>query len=103
MYKLHCQLKLFTGRNKIDWKSYFSFLLLILDSLKAMDSVFTKIINLFDGKRNHVLDRSIVYCSHSRIGNYRVKLIIQEDTVIFVRFLNLKEIYRYFLSCDRFK
>lgn len=32
----------------------------------------------------------------SRIGSYRVGLIIKEDTVIFVRFLNRKEIYRYF-------
>jgi mRNA interferase RelE/StbE len=31
-----------------------------------------------------------------RIGNYRVGLIIEEDTVIFVRFLNRKKIYRYF-------
>ena len=32
----------------------------------------------------------------SRIGNYRIGLIIKQDTVIFVRFLNRKEIYRYF-------
>lgn len=32
----------------------------------------------------------------SRIGNYRVGLIIKNDTVIFIRFLNRKEIYRYF-------
>ncbi len=32
----------------------------------------------------------------SRIGNYRVGLIIKENTVVFVRFLNRKEIYRYF-------
>ncbi len=32
----------------------------------------------------------------SRIGNYRVGLIIKQDTVVFVRFLNRKEIYRYF-------
>ncbi len=32
----------------------------------------------------------------SRIGNYRVGIIIKQDTVIFVRFLNRKEIYRYF-------
>ena len=32
----------------------------------------------------------------SRIGNYRVGLIIKQDIVVFVRFLNRKEIYRYF-------
>lgn len=32
----------------------------------------------------------------SRIGDYRVGLIIQQDIVVFVRFLNRKEIYRYF-------
>ena len=32
----------------------------------------------------------------SRIGDYRVGLIIKQDTVVFVRFLNRKEIYRYF-------
>ena len=32
----------------------------------------------------------------SRIGNYRVGLIIRQDTIVFVRFLNRKEIYRYF-------
>jgi len=31
-----------------------------------------------------------------RIGDYRIGLAIQEDTVIFVRFLNRKDIYRYF-------
>lgn len=41
------------------------------------------------GQKNKIYYRS-------RIGNYRVGLIIKEDTVIFVRFLNRKEIYRYF-------
>lgn len=41
------------------------------------------------GQKNQVYYRS-------RIGSYRVGLIIQEDTVIFVRFLNRKEIYPYF-------
>ncbi|MGL5076480.1 MAG: type II toxin-antitoxin system RelE family toxin, partial [Waterburya sp.] len=31
-----------------------------------------------------------------RIGNYRVGIIIKQDIIIFVRFLNRKEIYRYF-------
>ena len=31
-----------------------------------------------------------------RIGDYRVGLIIETDVVIFVRFLNRKEVYRYF-------
>ncbi len=31
-----------------------------------------------------------------RIGNYRVGLKLNNDTVLFVRFLHRKEIYRYF-------
>jgi mRNA interferase RelE/StbE len=41
------------------------------------------------GQRNKIYYRS-------RIGNYRVGLIIRQDIVVFVRFLNRKEIYRYF-------
>ena len=41
------------------------------------------------GQKNKVYYRS-------RIGNYRVGLIIQQDIVIFVRFLDRKEVYRYF-------
>lgn len=31
-----------------------------------------------------------------RIGDYRIGLVIENDTVIFVRFLRRKDIYRYF-------
>lgn len=31
-----------------------------------------------------------------RVGDYRVGLVIQQETVVFVRFLNRKDIYRYF-------
>lgn len=31
-----------------------------------------------------------------RIGEYRLALTVQDDTVTFVRFLHRKEIYRYF-------
>ena len=31
-----------------------------------------------------------------RIGDYRLGLILDEDTVIFVRFLHRKDVYRYF-------
>ena len=41
------------------------------------------------GQKNKVYYRS-------RIGNYRVGLIIKQDIVVFVRFLDRKEIYRYF-------
>ncbi len=41
------------------------------------------------GQKNKVYYRS-------RIGDYRVGLIIQQEIVVFVRFLNRKEIYRYF-------
>ncbi|MDJ0690640.1 MAG: type II toxin-antitoxin system RelE/ParE family toxin [Xenococcaceae cyanobacterium MO_188.B32] len=38
--------------------------------------------------------KSLYY--RSRIGDYRVGLIIKKGTVVFVRFLNRREIYRYF-------
>lgn len=41
------------------------------------------------GQKNQVYYRS-------RIGDYRVGLIIKQNIVVFVRFLNRKEIYRYF-------
>jgi mRNA interferase RelE/StbE len=31
-----------------------------------------------------------------RVGDYRIGLAFEDETVIFVRFLNRKEIYRYF-------
>ena len=31
-----------------------------------------------------------------RVGDYRIGLAFQDETVIFVRFLNRKDIYRYF-------
>lgn len=31
-----------------------------------------------------------------RVGDYRVGLALEDDTVIFVRFLNRKDIYKYF-------
>ena len=46
-------------------------------------------IKKLKGQKNKVYYRS-------RIGNYRIGMIIREDTVIFVCFLNRKEIYRYF-------
>ncbi|ELS04544.1 Plasmid stabilization system protein [Xenococcus sp. PCC 7305] len=41
------------------------------------------------GQKNKVYYRS-------RIGNYRVGLIIKQDIVVFVRFLARKKVYRYF-------
>ncbi|RMH86123.1 MAG: type II toxin-antitoxin system RelE/ParE family toxin [Actinomyces sp.] len=41
------------------------------------------------GQKNKIYYRS-------RIGDYRVGLIIKQDIVVFVRFLDRKEIYRYF-------
>ncbi len=59
----------------------------------AVESVdnLSQISNLkkLKGQKNKVYYRS-------RIGDYRVGLIIQQDIVVFVRFLNRKEIYRYF-------
>jgi mRNA interferase RelE/StbE len=31
-----------------------------------------------------------------RVGDFRLGLALEEDTVVFVRFLNRKEIYKYF-------
>ncbi|HEY4721787.1 MAG TPA: type II toxin-antitoxin system RelE/ParE family toxin [Anaerolineae bacterium] len=31
-----------------------------------------------------------------RVGDYRVGLVVESDTVTFVRFLHRKDIYRYF-------
>ena len=59
----------------------------------AVESVdnLSQIPNLkkLKGQKNKVYYRS-------RIGNHRVGLIIKQDIVVFVRFLNRKEIYRYF-------
>ena len=59
----------------------------------AVESVddLSQIPNLkkLKGQKNKVYYRS-------RIGNYRIGLVIKQDIVIFVRFLNRKEIYRYF-------
>ena len=41
------------------------------------------------GQKNKVYYRS-------RIGNYRVGLIIKQNIVVFVSFLDRKEVYRYF-------
>lgn len=46
-------------------------------------------LNKIKGQKNNFYYRS-------RIGDYRVGLIIKQNTVIFARFLNRKEIYRYF-------
>ncbi|MFH0795098.1 MAG: type II toxin-antitoxin system RelE/ParE family toxin [bacterium] len=35
-------------------------------------------------------------CCRIRLGDYRVGLAIEADTVVFVRFLHRREIYRYF-------
>ena len=59
----------------------------------AVESVdnLSQIPNLkkLKGQKNKVYYRS-------RIGDYRVGLIIKQDIVVFVRFLDRKEIYRYF-------
>jgi len=59
----------------------------------AVESVdnLSQIPNLkkLKGQKNKVYYRS-------RIGNYRVGLKIEQNIVVFVRFLNRKEIYRYF-------
>jgi mRNA interferase RelE/StbE len=59
----------------------------------AVESVdnLSQIPNLkkLKGQKNKVYYRS-------RMGNYRVGLVIKQDIVAFVRFLNRKEIYRYF-------
>jgi mRNA interferase RelE/StbE len=59
----------------------------------AVESVdnLSQIPNLkkLKGQKNKVYYRS-------RMGNYRVGLVIKQDTVVFLCFLDRKEIYRYF-------
>ena len=61
-----------------------------IQAVETADSL-AQIPNLkkLKGKKNKLHYRS-------RIGNYRVGLVIQQDVVAFVRFLHRKEIYRYF-------
>jgi mRNA interferase RelE/StbE len=35
-------------------------------------------------------------CYRIRVGDYRMGLILESDTIIFVRFLHRKDLYRYF-------
>jgi len=60
----------------------------VIEAVETADS-FALLPNLkpLKGSRNYF---------RVRIGDYRIGLAIQEDTVIFVRFLNRKDIYRYF-------
>jgi len=32
----------------------------------------------------------------SRVGEYRIGIVFENDTIVFVRFLNRKDIYKYF-------
>ncbi|WP_319419182.1 type II toxin-antitoxin system RelE family toxin [Pleurocapsa sp. FMAR1] len=61
-----------------------------INAVEIADSL-AQIPNLkkLKGKKNKLHYRS-------RIGNYRVGLVIKQDIVAFVRFLHRKEIYRYF-------
>lgn len=60
----------------------------IISEIKAAKN-FSDIKNIrkIEGFHNHY---------RIKIGEYRVGIILSGDTVIFVRFLNRKEIYRYF-------
>lgn len=35
-------------------------------------------------------------CYRIRIGDYRIGLLVEEDTIVFVRCLNRRDLYRYF-------
>jgi mRNA interferase RelE/StbE len=61
-----------------------------IEAVETADSL-AQIPNLkkLKGKKNKLYYRS-------RIGNYRVGLVIKQEVVSFVRFLHRKEIYRYF-------
>ena len=61
-----------------------------INAVEIADSL-AQIPNLkkLKGKKNKLHYRS-------RIGNYRVGLVIKQDIIAFVRFLHRKEIYRYF-------
>ena len=61
-----------------------------IKAVETADSL-TQIPNLkkLKGKKNKLHYRS-------RIGNYRIGLVIEQNVVVLVRFLHRKEIYRYF-------
>jgi mRNA interferase RelE/StbE len=60
----------------------------VIEAVETADSLaLLPNLKLLKGSRNYF---------RVRIGDYRIGLSIQEDTVIFVRFLNRKDIYRYF-------
>jgi mRNA interferase RelE/StbE len=60
----------------------------IIDSVEATSSL-AEIPNLkkLRGTSNHF---------RIRVGEYRVGLALEDDTIVFVRFLNRRDIYRYF-------
>ena len=60
----------------------------VIEAVEKADS-FTNIPNLkkLKGGGNYF---------RLRVGDYRVGVVLTDDTVIFVRFLNRKDIYKYF-------
>ncbi len=40
--------------------------------------------------------RGTVNCYRIRLGEYRFGLLLEEDALVFVRFLHRKDVYRYF-------
>ena len=68
------------------------------DLLKRVQEVIQEIIaanNISEIKNLKNLQAAGPYY-RIRLGDYRIGLIFKDDTIIFVRFLHRREIYRYF-------
>ncbi|MGV0029283.1 type II toxin-antitoxin system RelE family toxin [Phormidesmis priestleyi] len=73
-----------------------------LNSLYSFDTiktlVFEEIPNCISLEEIRNLTKLIDYenCYRIRVGNYRIGLLIEDNTLTFVRVLHRREIYRYF-------
>ena len=67
----------------------------VLARVKAVIAAVEKAKSLFELQQLKKLKGHENYY-RLRIGNYRVGLVIEGDTVLFVRCLNRKDIYKYF-------
>ena len=67
----------------------------LLDRIKEVIEHVEKAQNLQDiSNLKKLKSGTIYYCA--RVGEYRIGLTIENNTVVFVQCLNRKEIYRYF-------
>lgn len=68
----------------------------VFESIRTL--VFEEIPNLlsFEEIRNLKKLKGTENCYRIRIGDYRIGLILDDETITFVRVLHRKDIYRYF-------